>query len=213
VTPPPKPPRRRGDAGAPFAFGVGGGYAWNDDTGRLMVGPKRQGQLDLYASYDLFQPVRRLVIALGTSFRHANGSSDLLEIRDSTLQADLLARVEFADWLWPQLRASAGAVWTHVSLKDAGLGGTIADKDVAFAGTLGGGIMLRTPTRLFETQRGRLASLSFGVLTEAGYTMAAAASIRGTPSGGSSDVERSSVQLGSLSRSGPYLRILGVVRF
>jgi hypothetical protein len=179
----------------------------------LLVGPKHQGQFDMYASYDLLQPVRRVVISLGASFRRANASSDLLEMRDSTLQGDLLARVQMAEWLWPQLRASAGAVWTHVSLNDAGLGGTIADRDVAFAATLGGGIMLRTPTRLFETYRGRLASLSLGVLTEAGYAMAPAASVQGTPSGGSADVARSSVQLGSLSRSGPYLRIMGVVRF
>jgi hypothetical protein len=81
------------------------------------------------------------------------------------------------------------------------------------AGSLGGGLSLRTPPRTFESRRGRLSSLSFAFLTEAGYTFASAAHVTGTPRGGTSDVERGSVSLGALSRSAPYVRLMGVARF
>jgi hypothetical protein len=204
-------PRKYGNAGAPFAFGIGGGFTWNDDPGYALVGKQRQGHFETFASYDVLQLAPRLVVSLGASLRRRRADGDLLEITDHLIQGDLLARFALASWLWPQLRASFGAAITQVRLKDAG--GAIEDRDVAPASTFGGGIIVRTPTRAFESQRGKLASLSFGLLTEAGYTLGRAASIQGTPSGGSSDVERSAVRLGKLNRSVPYLRLAGVVRF
>src|SRR5690606_9552077 len=64
-----RPPRRHGDAGAPFALGIGGGFVWNDDPGYALVTEKRIPQLEVFASYDLLQPVKPLIISLGASLR------------------------------------------------------------------------------------------------------------------------------------------------
>jgi hypothetical protein len=209
----PAPPRRHGDAGAAFAIGAGGGFVWYDDPGYRRAGNERRRTMDVLVSYDVLQPSRNLVIAAGASLRRSVTDGDLLELADHTLQAELLARLQASSVLVPHLRASLGAEWTRAKLQDAGQGGAIEDRDVALASSFGVGLTLKTPSRAFEGHNGRAASLSFGVLVEGGYTLAKAASFAGTPSGGSDDVERSSVRLGSLPRSAPYLRILGVVRF
>lgn len=209
----PPPPRRHGNAGAPFAVAVGGGFVWNDDRGYALVTGERIPQLEVFASYDVLQPIKPLVISLGASLRHHASSEQLLEIADSTLQADVMARWGVRSWLWPHLRGGIGSVWTRVNLDGAEGGGTIDERDRALAGTLGGGLTLRTPTRTFETHQGRFASLSLGVLVEGGYTFAKDARIVGTPGGGTSDIDRSPVNLGRLERSAPYMRIMGVIRF
>jgi hypothetical protein len=206
-------PRRHGDAGAPFALGLGGGFVWNDDKGYRLVGPTRKRQLEAMASYDILQPSRHVVISLGASMRHSSGKNDVLEIKDDFAQAALMARATRIPWLWPHVRGGLGAIWTRVNLHGGGDSGAISDRDVALASSVGGGFSLRTPTRAFETRRGRLASLSFSLLIEGGYTFAKAASFSGTPHGGSADIARAPVQLGSLARDAPYLRMLGVARF
>jgi len=89
----------------------------------------------------------------------------------------------------------------------------ILDRDTHLIGQLGAGLTLRTPARLLETHRGRLSSLSLGVLIDGGYTFAKAATLAAELEGGSSDIERTSFDLGSLRRSGGYLRTMAVMRF
>ncbi|MFT3921679.1 MAG: hypothetical protein QM778_04015 [Myxococcales bacterium] len=210
--PPTPPPYVRRSAGAPFALAVGGGLVWNDDVGYRLVGAKREPQFDAFASYDILQPGKRLVVSLGASIRHARANSEGLEITDNTLQAELIARFAMRSWLWPHGRASVGGAWTRVKLDDQGRGGSIDERDLGLASSFGGGITLRTPTRALETAGGRAASLSLGILVEGGYTLASAANFSGVPSG-ATDLERGAVRLGTLTRSAPYMRIMAVVRF
>jgi hypothetical protein len=186
---------------------------WNDDAGYRRAGGDRRPQFDVMASYDLLQPTKHLVVSLGASLRRSQSEDDDLSIGDNTLQGELIARLASSSWLWPHARASVGAAWTRVELKDAGVGGNLEDRDVGLASSFGGGLTVRTPARAFETRGGHLASLSLGVLCEAGYTLAKDATFVATPSGGEADLERGSVRLGSLSRSAPYLRIMALARF
>jgi hypothetical protein len=214
-----RPPRRHGDAGAPFAFGIGAALSWPEDDGYRVAGiGERHSNLDLFASYDVWQPVRPLVLSVGASFQALSSADDAqADLTQRTIQADLMARYSLASWLVPHLRASFGTVGTHFEVHDEGLRTdgadvTFEDDHWGVAGTLGAGLSLRTPTRLFETYGGRLASLSLGVLVEGGYTLAQAAQLdfRGDVTSGL-DERRASP--GDLDRSAPYLRIQGVVRF
>ncbi len=212
--PPPRPkPAVRRDAGAPLALAIGPGLLWNDDPGYLLVGEKARPQLEVMASYDLLQLTKRIVVSLGGSLRRGRESDGQLSILDNTVQAELIARYATPSWLWPHARASVGAAFTRVDVGDRDEDGSLSDRDVALASSFGGGLTVRTPARALETEGGRLSSLSLGVLCEAGYTLARDATFTAVPGGGDPGIERSAVNLGSLSRRGPYLRVLAVVRF
>jgi len=201
------------DAGAPFALAIGPGVLWNDDPGYLLVGKKGRLQLEVMASYDVLQLTKRIVLSLGGSLRRGRESDGQLAILDNTVQAELIARYATRSWLWPHARASVGAAFTRVDLGDRDQDGSLSDRDVALAASFGGGLTARTPARALETETGRMASLSLGILCEAGYTTAKDGTFTAVPRGGDPGIERSAVNLGSLSRSGPYLRILAILRF
>jgi hypothetical protein len=116
-------------------------------------------------------------------------------------------------WLWPQLRLALGAIDTrfradHLAADDHHYRG----HDTHLVGTVGAGVTLRTPARLFETERGRAASLSLGVLLDGGYTFAREATMTATPQG-DGDIARTGFALGGLARSGAYARVVMVARF
>jgi hypothetical protein len=92
---------------------------------------------------------------------------------------------------------------------------TFEDSGFAPFGSLGLGFTLRTPTRMFETHRGQLASLSLGLMVEAGYTLSAplALSLHDDDAEDDGDIALTDAELGELQRSGPYLRFSLVTRF
>jgi hypothetical protein len=208
----PAQPRIHGDAGAPFALGVGGAWVWRHEDHARFGNEASVGAVDVFASYDLWAPSRVFVLAGGLDFRHdRRARTSLAELKDNLLTADLTARVRAASWLWPQLRAGVGLAVTHVGLNDRQASIELDDRDVGVAGSFGAGFTVRTPTRALETRRGKLASLSLGVLVEGGYTVAPDATL--TPSGRGGDVRRASLPSFHAERSAAYLRILAVTRF
>ena len=210
----PRPPRRYGDAGAPFAFGVGASSIWRNDRGyELFSEHARSTGVELFASYDVWAPGRVVVLAAGLSFRsEQHDAAEELTIAHNSLQADLTARFQATRWLWPHVRVGAGFIATRFDARDRGSDIAYEDRDRGFLGSVGGGFTLRTPSRLFETHRGRLSSLSFGVLLEGGYAFAQPASLVAKPTG-TSEIDRMAFSAGELDRGGPYMRILFVVRF
>jgi len=213
ASPQPAPPRKRGNAGAPFAVGMGGAMRFRDDGGYRKLGEgKHEGELDLFASYDVFQPVRPLVIAAGANYMFGRvGDEDLLEVTNHAVHAELSARYTLTRWLFPHLRGGFGVSTSVLQLREAESGISGSDRDTGMSGVLGGGLSLRTPPRLFETRSARAASLSLGLLVEAGYAFVSPASFRVTPNQ-ASDIAQQPIDLGTLDGSGPYLRILVVVR-
>ena len=82
------------------------------------------------------------------------------------------------------------------------------DDGIAPFGSAGLGLTLRTPTRTFEDRRGNLASLSFGLMIEGGYTLSAPLDFKlDGPGPRKSDITLSEADLGELDRSGPYVRV------
>ncbi len=207
-------PRVRGDAGAPLLLGIGGGLAWNKDKAYdLADAADRTPQLDVLVHYDVLQLSQPLVLSLGASLRRGHADGDRLSILDRVVQAELMLRYAKLSWLWPHVRASAGAGFTRVKVSGDGSPGAMEADDRGWVGSLGGGFTLKTPTRAFENRAGKFASLSFGVLVEAGYTWGAEATFSAVASGGSNDVKRNRVDLGNIERNAAYLRIAAVTRF
>ena len=206
-------PRRHGNANAPFALGVGGSLLWRDDRAQhLLSDHNRIGAFELFATYDVWTPARSLVVAAGASLRsEAKLGSEDYDLHDNTVQAELQTRFGVSRWLWPHIRLGVGGTVTRFTAHDRVADITYRDQSGTVVGTFGAGFTLRTPARAFETHRGRLASLSLGLLVEGGYSVAKAADIDLKPTH-SGDVARTSFSLGSIDRSAPYLRLMGVIR-
>jgi hypothetical protein len=214
LEPLPDPPRKYGNAGAPFAVGLGGAIHFRGEAGYRALGAnKQQGALDLFASYDVFQPVRPLVLAAGIDYRYERaGDPDSVELTQHTVHAEISARYTLTTWLFPHVRAGVG-LNTAVARLDDDVGAFSADdRATSISGALGGGLTFRTPRRAFETRNGRVSSFSLGLLVEGGYLLAPAASFKLQPKR-DSDIEQQAIDLGKIVRSGAYLRILGVARF
>lgn len=210
---PRRAPRRYGDAGAPYAFGIGAGIVWRDDRGYdLFTKHARNTGIELSGSYDVWA-TRSLVVAAGASYRNElHQDLERFDLAHNSLTADLTARARAASWLFPHVRLAAGFISTRFRADDALADLDYDDRDVGFLGSAGAGFTLRTPSRTFETHGGRISSLSLGVLLEGGYAFANDATLRAKPSA-SSDIERYTFSLGTLERGGPYLRVMFVVRF
>jgi hypothetical protein len=211
--PPPPPPKRYGSEGAPFSLGVGASFLYRDDVGYGRLGADNpQTELDLFASYDVLQVGSRLVIAAGIGYRFGgHGGENAVLVTSHAVSAELIARVK-ANWLAPHVRAGAGLFATRLQLQDPSADLELEDREQGALGVLGGGLTLRTPSRLFESHAGYLSSLSFGVLVEGGYILAGSATYQGKPDA-DGDLPQQSLALGSLDQGGGYVRVLGVVRF
>jgi hypothetical protein len=160
LEPLPDPPRKYGNAGAPFAVGLGGAVHFRPDAGYRALGAgKQQGALDLFASYDVLQPVRPLVLAAGINYRHERaGDQDSVALTQHTLHAEVSARYTLTTWLFPHLRAGIGLNTAVARLSDDLGGFSARDRATSISGALGGGLTLRTPRRAFETRNGRVSS-------------------------------------------------------
>jgi len=212
IEPPPEP-RRHGDATAPFALGIGGSVLWHRDHDYALTEQKHTGAFELFATYDVWTPMRGLVLAAGVSLRNESRTIDFdYDLRQNTVQAELMARLVATSWLHPHVRIAVGGVITNFSRTDSTANVTYEDRSGGVASTFGAGFTLRTPPRLFETHRGRMASLSLGVLVEGGYALNQDAELDAKPTQ-ASEIERATFSFGTLDRSAGYLRIAGVIRF
>jgi hypothetical protein len=206
-------PRVHGDATSHFALGIGGSSLWHQKHGYRLSEQKQTSAFELFASYDVWTPAPALTFALGVSLRNESRSIDFdYDLKQNTVQAELMARVRATSWLDPHLRLAVGGVITQFSRKDVAAGVTYEDRVGGVASTFGAGITLHTPARLFETRRGRLASLSLGVLGEGGYTLSSDAKLAAKPTR-DGEVTRATFSFGNLDRNAAYLRIAGVLRF
>jgi hypothetical protein len=206
--------RRYGNAGAPFTIAVGGALRFRSDRGyRQLHAQGLQREFDVSASYDVFQPVRRVVIAAGLDYRLGFlGDQDSFEVATHAVQADVIMRYTATTWLFPQLRAGVGAQLARAQLRDESAEFRAQDRTASAAGSVGAGVLVQTPRRLFETHNGRVSSLVLGLLVEGGYAFAREADFK-LKVKSNSDLPNLPIAVGKLPLGGAYLRIAGVVRF
>lgn len=207
-------PRRYGKGGAPIAIGIGAAYQFRSDNGYERLGAEKpQTELDIFASYDVWQPLTKLVVAAGASYRRGeDGSEGDLSVIRHALLGEVVARYKWLGWFSPHARLALGWQHMHAELAEDDSSLALEDNADKAIGMVGAGLTVHTPHRAFETHRGRFASLSFGVLFEAGYSVTSAAqfNLRAQSDG---EVAQRAVSVGKLDASAGFLRVLAVTRF
>jgi hypothetical protein len=217
-----------GDAGAALALGVSLEMPWYDDPGfDVFHDDDVTTRPGIWAGYDVLSLQEDLVLAAEIGWGIESESESVFgnalrsELETHTLFAGVQMRWIPIAMLQPYARLAGGAALVDMELRSASPserftegGGDPFDSAVSPFGSLGVGVMLRTPTRMFESRRGKYASLSFGVMFEGGYTLAAPVEMKLDGEGpGERDIALVESELGELERSGPYARISGVARF
>jgi hypothetical protein len=219
----------RGDAGAAIAIGISVESPWYTDPGfDVFRDEDRTTRFGLWAAHDLIslQPDLILAAELGWGREHESENGLL----GGTLRSELDTHAFFAGvqlrWvplamLQPYARLAGGAALLDAELHTNAPAEEFDEDElspfgdaVSPFGSLGAGVMLRTPTRMFENRRGGNASLSFGLMLEGGYTLAKPVEFTLDGEGpGERDIALAESELGTLDRSGPYARLSFVVRF
>jgi hypothetical protein len=225
----PEEERVHGDAGSAFALGVSLEMPWYDDPGfDVFHDDDVTTRPGIWAGYDVLSLQQDLILAAEIGWGiESESESELLggalhtELDTNTFFAGAQLRWVPIAMLQPYLRLAGGAALVNMELNTTGPeehftegGGDPFDSAVSPFGSLGLGVMLRTPTRMFENKRGKYASLSFGLMFEGGYTLAGPVEMKLDGEGpGERDIALVETDLGELDRSGPYARISGVARF
>jgi hypothetical protein len=217
--PAPKP-RVYGDAGGAVVVGASVDSLFRTEPGYDLFGENDVAtRLGLFAGHDLVSLLPQLILAAEVGF--GIESEEQNGLLGGTLSTDLSMtslygaaslRYVLHPVLQPHARVAAGASLLDVEFSPSN---EVSDEDDAVSPfvSLGAGLLLRTPTRAFETHDGRFASVSFGVLIEAGYTFAASADLSLGDTSGEHEIPKTQADLGTLELSGPYVRTSLVGRF
>ena len=214
---------QHGDAGAPFAIGATLELPWYTDTSYDVFSKEDVGRrFGAWFAFDIAELRRDTILALevGWETEHAEDNA----LRGGTLDSDLTTnalhagaalRVVPVSWLQPHLRLVGGASFVAMKLTSSrDVQTEFKDRGVAPFGSVGLGFTLRTPTRWFEDDDGRLAWLSFGLMVEGGYTLTAPLDLKlDGPGPSARDITIVDASAGRLTRSGPYIRTSFVIRF
>ncbi len=220
VEPAPQPEREYGDAGAAIAVAVSLETPWNHDIGfDLFSDDDVSTRFGLWATYDLLAIHDDVFVAAGAGVDFE--SLDENDLLSGQLNTDLDAVIGYATavvryvpvaWLQPHVRLSGGAERVIVKLDFAGE--RFRDEGTLPFASLGAGITLRSPTRMFESRRGTFAALSFGLMIEGGYALVSPLQVTLDGEGPAErDIALEESELGELERSGPFMRVSLVARF
>jgi hypothetical protein len=90
---------------------------------------------------------------------------------------------------------------------------SLTDTKVSPFASLGAGFTLHTPNAALETQSGALRSLVLGLTIEGGYVLAKSVELTPVPEHPPGRIPTTDATLGTLERSGPYVRASVVARF
>jgi hypothetical protein len=212
-------PAQHGDAGAPFALGISFEAPWYTDPGYdVFAKDDVAARFGLWASYDVAAVRDDAFVAVELGWGTESEEDHVLSVADTKLATQVAyvgATLRWVpiSWLQPHLRLAGGVGIVDAQLDAGGTtyhdgaGGVFEDMLSPF-GSAGLGFTLRTATRTFEDHHGRLASLSFGLMFEGGYTLAKPIDIAlDGPGPSARDIALSEPKLGELKRSGPYFRV------
>lgn len=218
--PAPQPEQvRHGDAGAAIAIGLSMELPWHTEPAFDLFSDNDVGQrFGLWATYDVLSLGESTILAAGAGFDVEQMEDNLFagsldtELSAVVLYGTAILRYVPVDWLQPHARLSVGGQLVRSRLA-FGDNAYQNDGDLPF-GSLSAGFTLRTPTRMFESRRGDMAALSFGIMVEAGYALVSALEMKVDGRGPDDrDISLIESDLEDLDRSGPFIRLSFVTRF
>jgi hypothetical protein len=142
-----------------------------------------------------------------------SGAIAKTNLHTNVFYAGLKGMYDVLTFVAPYARAAVGASFTDVDIETAE-GVEFKEQSsapfhslVAPFGSLGAGILVRTPDGALMTKSGALSSLAFGLMIEGGYVLMPSSDVTLRGSENAGRVATTDVHLGELDRSGPYLRI------
>ncbi|MET0387931.1 MAG: hypothetical protein ABW321_18305 [Polyangiales bacterium] len=212
-------PRVYGDAGAPWLLGIELTTSFLNDEGfEIFNADRRQTRFGVLGQRDVLTLAPKLIAALelGASFESYEADRLLaLEMKSQTLHAGVVLRWDALSVLSPIVHAWGGASLFQLDTRSGGPGSADLDVDDAASGfgALGGGLLLHTPARLFESRRGDFSSFGLGLWVEGGYALRSPIDLDLRTQTSARSIRVVDASLGRLSLSGPYLRFALVVRF
>jgi len=196
---------------------------WNTDPGfDLFSEDDVSTQIGVWFSYDLLPITEQLTLAgevglgVGGAERQPQKDIDLtwsMNSFNAYIAANL--RLQVFPWMLPHIKLGCGALFgtLELELKDQKPVQTESEDTISPLGTIGAGVTFQTPKRMFESSDGTFASLSLGLLIEAGYTIASSMSLTLKTDRDKDPIENRTAELGELDLSGPYIRTSVLVRF
>jgi hypothetical protein len=141
------------------------------------------------------------------------GAFSQTELTTQTGYAGLSLRFGILSFLETHARVAGGVSFLDATAQTAGATGQLEDKGASPFGSLGGGLTVHTPAGSLETQSGALRSVVAGITVEGGYVMGGSVDLTPTPTGEPGRIATTYLPIGTLERSGPYIRTALTVRF
>lgn len=214
--PPPAKEARNVFSWDELPFGVAGDLRtfWPQDSAtRRLVGKKTSDSGGLSISYDVLKLMDRVVakVDLGWGLAsHVNASpfsSDEEKLRTSLATLGLSLRYHVFRWLAPYARVAGGVGWDKVTV--GGSSDQWQDKHTFAHGSVGGGIFLRSPGLSLWPNHPAFGLALMGSI-EGGYFVAPSSKLSLQASSDSdikNPIPTTSVPMGTMGRSAPYLRV------
>jgi hypothetical protein len=143
----------------------------------------------------------------------ANNGTSNERLKTNVLTLGLSARYAVLPWLSPYARLGGGIGWDKLQIGEGS--GAMHDRQVFGQGSAGAGIMVRSPgLRFWQSASapfvGLLAQIEGGYSVASGSDFALQSSPSGTAQG---TIPTTTVALGHVDRSAPYLRLMAGVAF
>jgi hypothetical protein len=183
------------DTDVAHAFDVSVGYAvWVD--GALSLVPELGWNTNSQSASGLF-----------------SGGLTSTSLDANTFYAGASLRYDLLGFIEPEARVTGGFTLLDATIDQSAGPSPLESKATSPFLSLGAGFTLHTPTGMLRTNQGSLGSLILGVTVEGGYTIAKSMDLDPTPQHPSGRIATTDMGLGTLARSGPYVRTALSVRF
>ena len=206
-----------------FAVAVEGQTRWpQNDAAKRLAGTRSPTSGGVTAQAEIFRPTTKAAVRVDlgwTTFSVLNaqdGANDATSnerLKTNVITLGLSARYAVLPWLSPYVRLAGGIGWDKLQVQEGS--GAMNERETFGQGSAGAGIMFRSPgLRFWQSPSAPFVGLLAQI--EGGYTVASGSdfALQSSPSGsGKATIPTTTVALGHVDRSAPYLRVMAGVGF
>jgi hypothetical protein len=206
-----------------FAVAVEGQTRWpQNDAAKRLAGTRAPTSGGLTAQAEVFRPTSQTAVRVDLGWttssllnarENANYGTSNERLKTNIITLGLSARYAVLPWLSPYARVAAGIGWDKLQIGENS--GALHDRQTFGQGSAGAGVMVRSPgLRFWQSASAPFVGLLAQV--EGGYTVASGSdfALQSSPSGSSQGtIPTTTVALGHVDRSAPYLRFMAGVAF
>lgn len=206
-----------------FAVAIEGQTRWpQNDAAKRLAGTRSPMSGGVTAQAEIFRPTTKAAVRVDLGWttysvlnaqEGANNGTSNERLKTNVITLGLSARYAVLPWLSPYARLAGGIGWDKLQIGESS--GAMHDRQVFGQGSAGAGIMVRSPgLRFWQSAAAPFVGLLAQI--EAGYTVASGSdfALQSSPSGtAQGTIPTTTVALGHVDRSAPYLRLMAGVAF